>query len=367
MSFGKRIIKQEKMYQIKAKILFNKKIIPEHYKICLDAPEIAGEVKPGQFVHIRVREGYEPLLRRPFSIHKSQGGKIEILYKVVGKGTQLLSREKIGKKIDILGPLGQGFRINPLTSILSPKGRGDDENRESFSPHKRGKVSGSSSLPRKEAKVLGGSSLTSQLESSDRVNSGVEKIILVAGGIGVAPLYFLAERLVGCKNWATEKRSKEQPIANDSLANKNQLDVLVLLGAETKEKILCLKDFRNLNVKVEIATEDGSKGFKGLVGDLLSQLLSKESQVNLICACGPVLMLRKVAELSFEYKIPCQVSLEQKMGCGIGACLGCTIKGQTGYLRVCRDGPVFEARQIQWNELVSSISSYKNKNSLRNI
>ena len=71
------------MYQIKAKILFNKEIIPEHYKICLDAPEIAGEAKPGQFVHIRVREGYNPLLRRPFSIHKSQDGKIEILYKVV--------------------------------------------------------------------------------------------------------------------------------------------------------------------------------------------------------------------------------------------------------------------------------------------
>ncbi len=281
------------MYQIKAKIILNKKIIPEHYKICLDAPEIAGEAKPGQFVHIRAREGYDPLLRRPFSIHKSQGEKIEILYKVVGKGTQLLSRKKIGKKIDILGPLGQGFKVNP----------------------------------------------------------GLEKVILVAGGIGVAPLYFLAERLAGYTHWKAEKGSKRQSIINDSSINKNQLDILVLLGAETKEKILCLEDFKNLNVKIEIATEDGSESFKGLVSDLFFQLLSKESQVNLVCACGPALMLKRIAELNYRYKIPCQVSLEQRMGCGIGACLGCTIKGQTGYLRVCRNGPVFEADEIQWNEI----------------
>ncbi len=175
------------MYQIKAKIILNEKIIPEHYKICLDAPEIAGEAKPGQFVHIRAREGYDPLLRRPFSIHKSQGEKIEILYKVVGKGTQLLSRKKIGKKIDILGPLGQGFKVNP----------------------------------------------------------GLEKVILVAGGIGVAPLYFLAERLVSCKNREVEKENKKQPIVKDSLINKNQLDILVLLGAENKEKLSSALDIKS--------------------------------------------------------------------------------------------------------------------------
>jgi len=256
------------MYQIKTKILSNKKIIPGYYKISLDAPEIAREAKPGQFVHIRVKDGYDPLLRRPFSIHKSRDRRIEILYKVVGRGTKFLSEEKRGRRIDILGPLGQGFKKK----------------------------------------------------------ADFKRTILVAGGIGVAPLYFLAEKLAGN-------------------------NVLVLLGTETKEKILCLEDFRNLSIKVEIATEDGSQGYKGLVSDLLLHFLQKSPQVNLICACGPIPMLKKIAQLSLRYKIPCRVSLEQMMGCGIGACLGCIIKGQDGYLRVCRDGPVFDAQQILWEDL----------------
>jgi len=165
------------MYQVKAKILFNEKIIPGHYKIRLHAPGIAQEAKPGQFVHIKIEDGYNPLLRRPFSIYKSEGEKIEIFYKVVGRGTELLSRKKTGNKIDILGPLGQGFKINP----------------------------------------------------------DLKRIVLVAGGMGIAPLYFLAEKL-------------------------NREDILILLGAESKGKILYLEDLKNLNVKVQIATEDGSQG-----------------------------------------------------------------------------------------------------------
>ena len=139
------------MYQIKTKILFNEKIISGHYKMRLHAPGIAQEAKPGQFVHIKIKDGYDPLLRRPFSIHRCEGEKIEILYKVVGRGTELLSRKKIGNEIDTLGPLGQGFKISP----------------------------------------------------------DLKKIVLVAGGMGIAPLYFLAEKL-------------------------NREDILILLGAESK-------------------------------------------------------------------------------------------------------------------------------------
>jgi len=280
------------MYQIKAKILSNEKIIPGYYKMRLHAPGMAQEAKPGQFVHIKVKDGYDPLLRRPFSIYKSEGEKIEILYKVVGRGTELLSRKKIGNKIDILGPLGQGFKINP----------------------------------------------------------DLKRIVLVAGGMGIAPLYFLAERLFGCKNGRDEKRSKGQSLLNDSLRNKNLPDILVILGSGSKENMLCLEDFRNLDIKVAVATEDGSQGYKGLVSDFLSHLLQEDSQIDLLCACGPIPMLKKIAQLSLKYKIPCQVSLEQRMGCGIGACLGCIIKGESGYLRVCSDGPVFQANQILWKE-----------------
>lgn len=256
------------MYQIKTKILFNEKIISGHYKICLHAPEIAQEAKPGQFVHIRVKDGYDPLLRRPFSIYKSENERIEIFYKVVGSGTKLLSKKKTGNKIDILGPLGQGFKISP----------------------------------------------------------NLKRIVLLAGGMGIAPLYFLAEKL-------------------------NRKDIFILLGAENKEKILYLEDLKNLKVKVQIATEDGSQGYKGLLSELFFHLIKKNSQIDLVCACGPIPMLKKIAQLSLKYKIPCQVSLEQRMGCGIGVCLGCTIKGKSGYLRVCSDGPVFQAQQILWNNI----------------
>jgi len=255
------------MYQIKAKILFNEKIISGHYKMCLHALGIAQEAKPGQFVHIKIKDGYDPLLRRPFSIHRCEGEKIEILYKVVGRGTEFLSRKKVGNEIDTLGPLGQGFKISP----------------------------------------------------------DLKKIVLVAGGMGIAPLYFLAEKL-------------------------NRENILILLGAESKEKVLYLENLKNLNVKVQIATEDGSQGYKGLLSEFFFHLLKENSQIDLVCACGPIPMLKKIAQLSLKYKIPCQVSLEQRMGCGIGVCLGCTIKGESSYLRVCSDGPVFQANQILWKE-----------------
>lgn len=262
------MIGPQKMYQIKTKILFNQKVISGHYKMGLYAPRIAQEAKPGQFVHVRTEDGYDPLLRRPFSIYKSEDERIEIFYKVVGSGTELLSRKKTGNRIDILGPLGQGFKISP--------------------------------------------------------NS--KRIVLVAGGMGIAPLYFLAERL-------------------------DRKDILLLLGAESKGKILYLEDLKNLNVEVQIATEDGSQGHKGLLSKLFYHLIKKNSQIDLVYACGPVPMLKEIAQLSLKYKIPCQVSLEQSMGCGIGVCRGCIIKGESGYLRVCSDGPVFQARQILWNNI----------------
>jgi len=179
----------------------------------LYAPGIAQEAKPGQFVHVRVRDGYDPLLRRPFSIYKSKDERIEIFYKVVGSGTKLLSKKKTGNKIDILGPLGQGFKISP----------------------------------------------------------NLKRIVLLAGGMGIAPLYFLAEEL-------------------------NREDILILLGAENKGKVLYLEDLKNLNVKVQIATEDGSQGYKGLLSELFFHLIKKNSQIDLVCACGPIPMLKKIAQ-----------------------------------------------------------------------
>jgi len=261
------------MEDIRAKILYNKNIGSGYFKMALDAPAIAREAKPGQFVQVRCSDGLDPLLRRPFSIHRTSS--FEILYEVVGKGTEILSKKKIGEHVDILGPLGNGFTL-PLSAVRYPL-----------------------------------------------------SAILIAGGIGVAPLVFLAEELA-----------------------KKKIETIVLIGAKTKKLILCEKDFKNIGAKVCIATDDESHGHKGFVSELFKKYLRNTEYGirSTVYACGPHPMLQRIAEISKARKIECQVSLEEKMACGIGACLGCAVKvkGKKAYKLACKDGPVFDARQIIW-------------------
>jgi len=282
------VILQNSMFQIKTKVIKNIEVAPKCYKIGLFCPRLAKKVVPGQFVMLRVNSGPEVLLRRPFSIHAVSGKNIEILYEAVGKATEVLSRKKAGEYLDAIGPLGNGFSV--LGSRLS---------------------------------------------------------VLVAGGMGIAPLFFLAQALAKRKSKILPNRQAGQ--------NPNSL---VLIGARTKRQILCEKEFRNLGYEVKIATDDGSKGFKGKVTGLLNNLLSTMNyQPSTIYACGPKLMLKEITRISKKYNIPAQISLEEHMACGIGACLGCVVKTQSAkrkaqnafeYKRVCKDGPVFNANKIIW-------------------
>ena len=268
-------MKPSKIFQTKAKIIKNVEVVSDYYKMVLNAPDIAKQAQPGQFVNIRVNDKYEPLLRRPFSIHRVRVSghqnirisEIEILYKVVGVATEILSQKKPKDKIDILGPLGSGF------SILDAR----------YS-------------------------------------------ILVGGGMGVAPLLFLAEQT---RIHAPESR------------------VQVLIGVRTKNAILCEKEFKDLGCQVKISTDDGSKGLRAKVTELLKELLSTmDYRLSTIYACGPKPMLREIANISKRYKIPAQVSLEEHMACGIGACFGCVVQTKDGYKRVCKDGPVFDVTKV---------------------
>lgn len=257
------------MIQAKIKILANDKIAPGYYKMALASPHIAKTARPGQFVHIKVNDGYEPLLRRPFSIHSIKNNDIiEILYRVVGKGTTLLSEKEVGEELDVLGPLGNGFKID---------------------------------------------------------KEGM-KFVIIAGGAGIAPLFLLTKNLIHYSN-----------------------DVIVLIGAKSKELILCEQEFKDLGLEAQIATEDGSYGHKGVVTDLL--YLLPATSLSLF-ACGPAIMLHEVANFSIKNNLPCQLSLESRMACGLGACLGCVIKVKNGvktaYKRVCKEGPVFDAKEIIW-------------------
>jgi dihydroorotate dehydrogenase electron transfer subunit len=267
--------------QGKAGILSNRKIKGGYYKIAIDSKAICQNALPGQFLMLKAGQDQEVLLRRPLSVHRVEGGKLELLYEALGRGTQILSRRKPGESLDLLGPLGNGFDCRlPLTAGRRP--------------------------------------------------------ILVAGGMGVAPLVFLAEKLSRIK----AQNSKPSPAG---AADRT----LVLIGARTREQILCEKEFKKLGCDVKIATDDGSAGFQGRVTELLEESLSTiDYRLSVIYGCGPRLMLKEVCRISCLRRIPAQVSLEAHMACGIGACLGCVVSTKDGYKRVCKEGPVFNADNL---------------------
>ncbi len=262
-----------KIFQGKIKIVGKQNLGSGYFKLSLLSPKISSLALPGQFVEIKISDSDEPLLRRPFSIHRAKGKKIEILYEVLGCGTKALSRKKAGGFLDIIGPLGQGFSFKP---------------------------------------GIGSKRLA----------------ILVAGGMGVAPLMFLAQKLT-------------------------RREILVLIGARTKEQISCEKEFKKLGCGVKIATDDGSRGFKGKVTELLKGILRDNEmliQQAEIYSCGPRPMLKEISRISQGLNIPAQISLEEHMACGIGACLGCVVDTKAGLKRVCKEGPVFAAEKIVWKK-----------------
>ncbi|MCU0650751.1 MAG: dihydroorotate dehydrogenase electron transfer subunit [Candidatus Omnitrophica bacterium] len=263
-----------------AKIISNKRIGPCYYKLELGAPEIARLARPGNFIMVKItraaKEGLTgPLLRRPLSVHKVAGkasGRVELLYEAVGAGTKILSQKKAGEELDLLGPLGSGFDI----------------------------------------------------DASARLSGA----LLVCGGIGAAPLVFLAQKL------AQQLKGR---------------GATVLIGARTKSQILCVSDFKKLGLDVKIATDDGTAGFHGRVTGLLDKILSAgTNKIEMLYGCGPAPMLKAMSEISRKSGVPAQVSLESHMACGIGACLGCVVRTRNGYKRVCKEGPVFLANELLW-------------------
>ena len=258
------------MAQIKAKIISNLKLDGNYWHLEFESGLIAQHAVAGQFVNIKVTDGETPLLRRPLSIHGVRAKKVKVIYEIIGQGTQILSTRKPGEFLDIIGPLGNGFNYRRLGQSKKAKN------------------------------------------------------ILIAGGMGVAPLVFLAEKL-----------KLSQP--------------LVLIGARSQQQILCAKEFKSLGCEVKVATDDGSQGFKGKVTDLLKNLLpTTDYRLPTIYSCGPHPMLKAVGQIAKDYKINAQLSLEEHMACGIGACLGCVVATKTGYKTVCKDGPVFSSEELVW-------------------
>lgn len=230
------------------------------YSFSVRCPDLARQAEPGQFVHIRVN-GFP--LRRPISICEIHPDTIRLVFQVRGEGTRVLSDLREGDNLDLMGPLGKGFRI------LDPG----------------------------------------------------EHVILIGGGIGVPPML--------------------------ELARSYGSDATAILGFRTASAVILEEDFRRTGAEVILCTDDGTAGQKGFV---TSALEAQPSGSHLICACGPLPMLKGVAAIAARQNIPCQVSLEERMGCGVGACLVCACRtvrdGQEIFSHVCKDGPVFDASEV---------------------
>lgn len=261
------------------KILWNEQQAPSYFKMGFIFPKLASTATPGQFVMVRVRDSIDPMLRRPFSIHNllQEGGIVrgfEILYKVVGKGTKIMSALKAGQYLSVLGPFGNGFTY--------PK--------------------------------------------------DFKNVFLVAGGIGIAPLYYLASVLA-------------------LIARHRPFWCTLFLGGCIDDDILCKEAFQILGVDLKISTENGSLGYKGVISSVLEKELASGERPDIIYACGPKPMLKEIYRIGTLYDIPCQFSLEAVMACGFGACLGCAIKAhaeESRYPHVCTDGPIFDPQLIGW-------------------
>ncbi len=258
-------------FQQKCILLARDRLAPDVFRLTLQAPKIATTACPGQFVMVRVIDGLDPLLRRPFSIHSSSadGGTISLLFKVIGKGTEILAQRCVGDQLDVVGPLGNGFDFS-------------DE----------------------------------------------QPVCLIGGGMGIAPLLFLAQQL---------KQSGRE-------TEKDH----VLLGARNKAELASLaEEFSALGYAVQLASDDGSIGHKGFIPDLLDFVLASVEQVY---TCGPHLMMENIVGQCQQAAVSCQVSLETHMACGLGACLGCSVHGKRGLVHVCKQGPVFNADVLAWGE-----------------
>lgn len=259
------------MLNEKCEILVHDELAAGYRLLVVKAPEMAPQLVPGQFVHVKVPALEKSALRRPFSVFNAEDGKVYILYKTVGRGTAALNAAKVGETLEIIGPLGHGFPV---------------------------KCDGAA--------------------------------LLVGGGYGVAPLYFLAKRLIA-SGWKGR--------------------IAVFVGGRTKTDLLAVEEFRSLGVELYLATNDGSEGVKGLVTDPLDDEIIKIRETGgkfELFACGPDPMLKAVALRATGTKSKGWISMDRHMICGVGACYACIQKTVRGNSRCCIEGPVFAAEDLVW-------------------
>jgi dihydroorotate dehydrogenase electron transfer subunit len=275
--------------QVPARVIENVAIAERTYRLRLDAPAIAGSIRPGQFLMVRATSTLDPLLGRPFALYEVVRSSIgvpvavDVVYLTHGRGTTELAMRKPGDVVSVWGPLGRPFGPPPA----------------------------------------GG------------------EVVFVAGGIGQTPFVSLGRWWLGAESYGGVLFGG--PAASASL----------LYGVRTRSLAGGLPDFEAADIPVELATDDGSAGHHGFVTDLLRARLERGERPAKLIGCGPSPMLAALSRLAGEYEIACDVSLENAMACGFGVCFSCVAPirqgdGSVDLRRVCVDGPVFPAADVVW-------------------
>jgi dihydroorotate dehydrogenase electron transfer subunit len=268
-------------FDAEARVLSHERIIGQEFEIVFEAPDIASAAQPGQFLELLFGDSYAPLLRRPFSLYRVDraAGTCSVLYLARGAFTSGLAQKRPGDRVSLLGPLGRPYRWQ---------------------------------------------------------TGETGRHILIAGGIGAPPLYFLAHEL-----------SRTEGI--------DPGQVVVVNAARTRDLLVGMTEFGNLNIVLQAVTDDGTQGARGLATELLTRLLDEDASPAYLYSCGPMPMLRAVGEIALERGVPCQLSIETSMPCGIGLCQGCVVSLHAPHLPersrnalACVEGPVFDAHLLRW-------------------
>jgi dihydroorotate dehydrogenase electron transfer subunit len=319
-------------YEVEATVVAHRAVIGHEFEIIFHAPAIAEIAQPGQFVEILFGENYAPLVRRPFSLYRVDraAGDCSVLYLARGSFTTGLAHKQPGDVVSLVGPLGRPFHWTSEPKIQH---------------------------------------------------------VLIAGGLGAPPLYFLASELsrtlaasaeaggmsanrlqaIGTQTPCAANTAAEVTeavmnvngeLADATLSEAGHSRLIVINAARTESMLVGLTEFGELDIALHVMTDDGSRGTKGMATELLTTLLEAEQGESIpkaLYSCGPMAMLRSVGAIAIERGLPCQLSIETTMPCGIGLCQGCATpvhdpSSPTGfsYALACVDGPVFEARDLVW-------------------
>ncbi|HEY2930555.1 MAG TPA: dihydroorotate dehydrogenase electron transfer subunit [Acidobacteriota bacterium] len=254
-----------------ARLVRHQRLNGDNFLLHFADPQIAAQALPGQFLMIAADVDAlspYPILMRPFSVFgvSPQEGSFSILVKVIGLGTRQMSQFGLGADVPMIGLLGNHFEVDAQKAA-----------------------------------------------------------VMVAGGVGIAPFYLLAQKLIHGGG-----------------------PLLLLYGARSRSDLVTMEAFEELGVEVRASTEDGSFGTKGRVTDLLVTYL-KDSSNSQILACGPGPMLEAVSRIARQHRVPLQVSVECFMGCGFGVCFGCAVETTEGYRLACQYGPVFDGHKMKWD------------------